>query len=369
MPIAGYHVSRLLFQQQQRSAEQEISQSRELATMDKQLENALFSMMPAHGPTLAPSLVELAGSLLAQSRNRASALKAEEEVARPYACANLACERLKTVLDLPPIQPRPPIPPRLYKRLYTHLDNILPSSMRGAAVTSMTSRSAVAKGGTASASSRAGDTTTTTASTLETPSRSLRRKRPGDGDDDDAPQEFLYPWVASVVRFICADSGVGKFAPTVLAGVAFVQRQQDEHVAWARQHATALVAALFFYVVSRLDDLSDDEPVDRKGGIVDQLGRARTHVSTKPPAAKFWKGWEALRSEHLDEALAHVKAENWLDGDWFRGIADVVGSKAVAQTDGHDDEGSGRRADTMLQDILTRLWPSELISIPWRSVG
>ncbi|PHH79130.1 hypothetical protein CDD80_5596 [Ophiocordyceps camponoti-rufipedis] len=339
--------------------------------MDKQLENALFSMMPAHGPTLAPSLVELAGSLLAQSRNRASALKAEEEVARPYACANLACERyalftlwwslsdeacgsrLKTVLDLPPIQPRPPIPPRLYKRLYTHLDNILPNSMRGAAVARMTSRSAAAKGATASPSSRAGDTT---ASTLATPSRSLRRKRPGDGDDD-ALQEFLYPWVAPVVRFLCADAGVGKFAPTVLAGVAFVQRQEDEHVVWARQHATALVAALYFYVVSRLDDLSDEEPVDRKGGIMDQLGRARAQVQTKQPAANFWKGWETLQSEHLDAALAHVKAENWLDSDWFRGIADVVGSKAVAPTDGHDDEGSGRRADTMLQDKYDFLSP------------
>lgn len=50
-------------------------------------------MIPAHGAELPPSLVELAGSLLAQSRNRASILKADEEVARYYACANLACER------------------------------------------------------------------------------------------------------------------------------------------------------------------------------------------------------------------------------------------------------------------------------------
>jgi len=61
--------------------------------MSRQLELALLSLMPAHGSELPPSLVELARSLLAQSRNRASTLKAEEEVARHYACANIACDR------------------------------------------------------------------------------------------------------------------------------------------------------------------------------------------------------------------------------------------------------------------------------------
>jgi len=59
--------------------------------MSRQLELALLSLMPAHGSELPPSLVELARSLLAQSRN--STLKAEEEVARHYACANIACDR------------------------------------------------------------------------------------------------------------------------------------------------------------------------------------------------------------------------------------------------------------------------------------
>lgn len=61
--------------------------------MSRQVELALLSLMPAHGPDLPPALVDLAGSLLAQSRLRASTLKADEEVARPYACANIACDR------------------------------------------------------------------------------------------------------------------------------------------------------------------------------------------------------------------------------------------------------------------------------------
>lgn len=53
-----------------------------------------MSLMPTYGADLPPALVELAGSLLAQSRHKASTLRAEEEIARLYACAHLACDRL-----------------------------------------------------------------------------------------------------------------------------------------------------------------------------------------------------------------------------------------------------------------------------------
>lgn len=61
--------------------------------MSRPIEQALLSLLPTQNDILPPPLVELAGSLLAQSRNKASTLKAEEEVARTYACAHLACDR------------------------------------------------------------------------------------------------------------------------------------------------------------------------------------------------------------------------------------------------------------------------------------
>lgn len=61
-------------------------------SMDKSVIQALTGLVPTLSP-LPPQLVELAVSLLAQSRNKASSLKAEEEIARSYACAHLACER------------------------------------------------------------------------------------------------------------------------------------------------------------------------------------------------------------------------------------------------------------------------------------
>jgi origin recognition complex subunit 6 len=61
--------------------------------MSRQIEQALLSLMPAQADVLPPQLVQLAESLLAQSRQKASTLKAEEDIARLYACAHLACDR------------------------------------------------------------------------------------------------------------------------------------------------------------------------------------------------------------------------------------------------------------------------------------
>ena len=57
------------------------------------IEQALIGLIPTLNGPLPTELVELAVSLLARSRSVASSLKADEEIARPYACAQLACER------------------------------------------------------------------------------------------------------------------------------------------------------------------------------------------------------------------------------------------------------------------------------------
>ncbi len=62
--------------------------------MDKPIERALVTIIPGFNGALPPELLDLAASLLAQSRSKASGLKAEEEIVRTYACAHLACERL-----------------------------------------------------------------------------------------------------------------------------------------------------------------------------------------------------------------------------------------------------------------------------------
>lgn len=57
------------------------------------VEQALTGLVPALNGPLPPELVDLTLSLLARSRSVANSLKSDEEIARPYACAQLACER------------------------------------------------------------------------------------------------------------------------------------------------------------------------------------------------------------------------------------------------------------------------------------
>ncbi|KAI5285824.1 hypothetical protein KEM52_002271 [Ascosphaera acerosa] len=60
---------------------------------NKSIEQALAHLIPTHADALPPEIVSLASSLYAQSWVHGSALKPEEEIARPHACAEIACKR------------------------------------------------------------------------------------------------------------------------------------------------------------------------------------------------------------------------------------------------------------------------------------
>jgi origin recognition complex subunit 6 len=60
---------------------------------NRPVEQALGNLVPTHASDLPQDLVSLASSLVAQSRSFSSSLKPEEEIARPYACAEIACRR------------------------------------------------------------------------------------------------------------------------------------------------------------------------------------------------------------------------------------------------------------------------------------
>ncbi|KAK3109638.1 hypothetical protein LTR53_016892 [Teratosphaeriaceae sp. CCFEE 6253] len=100
--------------------------------MAAQLSTSLSSLLPTLSPLPGP-LTELATSLVAQSRTRASSLKPEEEIARIYACCHIACERLGKKLSLEIGKPYPPCPLKVYAKLKTYLGSVLrtPVTPRG----------------------------------------------------------------------------------------------------------------------------------------------------------------------------------------------------------------------------------------------
>lgn len=69
--------------------------------MNRSLEPALTSLIPTYNGALPPELLQLARSILSQSQSKVAALKPEEEAARSYICAHLACDRsdLPIIID------------------------------------------------------------------------------------------------------------------------------------------------------------------------------------------------------------------------------------------------------------------------------
>ncbi|KAL3433509.1 origin recognition complex, subunit 6 [Aspergillus tetrazonus] len=92
---------------------------------NRPVDQALATLLPTHAQDIPRELRSLALSFLAQSRSSSSSLKPDEEVARPFACAELACKRLARTLNLPPLLGHPPCPPRTYKKLYSFLERSL----------------------------------------------------------------------------------------------------------------------------------------------------------------------------------------------------------------------------------------------------
>ncbi|TQV98037.1 hypothetical protein V2A60_006262 [Cordyceps javanica] len=340
--------------------------------MSRQIELALISLMPSYGTDLPPSLVELASSLLAQSRNQASTLKAEEEVARLYACANIACDRLKIPLDLPPIEPRPPVPPRIYKRLYSHLDNILPATASGARRSSGRVRTQVTKFGADEG-------------TVSTPSRPLPSrgtptkdqslsqfrkdttpagKNATPGIHSESDRTGLPPWVAPVIRFFCVETGSKKLAPTMLAGAESILFPGGQKIAedWAKGQITEVLAAVLYHVTIRFQAITSGLPVDSdsyapiRKEILGILGKARKEVVfVGAEGAGAWDDWTTVKAKDFDAMVEAARESGWLDSDWYRGINDVVqnigdGDADMDEGDDGTQESTGRRADTMFQD-------------------
>ncbi|CAZ86255.1 unnamed protein product [Tuber melanosporum] len=93
--------------------------------MNKALESTLSGLIPSLVGPVPSELIDLSASLITQSRNRISSLKPVEEATRDYVCAHIACDRLRKKLDLPAIEPRPPLAKRAYGALYNQFHKAL----------------------------------------------------------------------------------------------------------------------------------------------------------------------------------------------------------------------------------------------------
>lgn len=340
----------------------------ETRVMSRPIEQALANLIPRHPGALPHELIELAGSLLAQSRNKCSNLKPEEEIARTYACANLACERyylplpppsmptleqkanqssLKTSLNLPPIEPRPPIPPRLYTKLYAYFDRTLLST--------------VARQRAQAASLKARSTPVKALPQRLTPSK--EKSFEGFKTQRTGKKGLLYAgrkerdervpgWVAPVVRLLCREMGTGRAVPHILAGVESVlclPCPNGEKGEREGGRVCALVAAVWFFVVVKMrgKERQGVENLQRKKRVREVLAGARTDEGVCGKVGigdENWVGWEEdVQERDVNKWRKEIVGKGWREMDWWENIEEgcgVEGEGGEMDVDEEEDEES-----------------------------
>ncbi|KAL2160167.1 hypothetical protein VTH06DRAFT_1823 [Thermothelomyces fergusii] len=372
--------------------------------MNRSIEQMLLSLLPTHGPALPQPLTDLASSLLAQSRSRASTLKAEEEVARLYACAHLACDRLK--------------------RLYNHLDKILPaaSSTPGRHTPSGTP---LGSGRVRTPSTKireqqqqqqqllnvsplASKLRTTTPGKERFSSLSDLRARAGTTTPSKdrtalsssstaaaAAAAGLPRWMRPVLRYLLTNLGPARIGPVVAAGLESVvaPRGRPADDGWVRAHPVPVLGALYLFVWRGVvwpagREVDRERYVRMRREVAHWLARAREEVAVGGGAGgggysalgeddadgdrdadadaaaavdAGWEGWEEPSVKDFDAAAVRGARHGWFDMDWVDGVRDLADREEAKKraAEGGDDgaEGAGevvvqqiRRPDTMFQE-------------------
>lgn len=251
--------------------------------------------------------------------------------------------RLKVPLNLPPIEPRPPIPPRVYKRLYNHLDNILPGKVRIATPSAARVRDSFVVGSSPAIGS---DIRSKTTPGLD---RSVGRKAVADFGNEptyvDTPSKAtrqglirafqhnvgLPPWVKPTLGALIAQNNQQGWGRYALAGANYIiapgdRRTKDE---WVLNNMTAVVAALF-YVTVKVVDAVGNEPeagkvvcVQGQRKVVDFLQRVRRRILPAKGLSpeEYWERWADPDLRSFQRAVKLVESK-FIDADWYRALED-----------------------------------------------
>ncbi|KAI6249059.1 hypothetical protein HI914_02752 [Erysiphe necator] len=318
--------------------------------MNRPIEQAIENLIPRHSNSIPSILIDLANSLFVQSRSKCI-LRAEEEVARAYACANLACERLKGKLDLPIIEPRPPIPPRAYEKLYAYisgkLDPKTPSRKRKQPTSSKTS---TAISVTPSKSIQPWSMLREKPKTKAEPLNKSTVEKDCDISNE-AKMEFLIPlWVLPTIRLLCKHMQTPKVAPHVLAGVESIlclpipEKARSHSFNESELKLPAMIAAVWALVLAKIsgreeqgrDNMEDIRPVLKFLG---QIRKNEGLIKKIGQSEDSWRGWESIIESDVNAWIKEIEDGGWKELDWWRNIFEITGHQSYEYSEdelGHD---------------------------------
>ncbi|KAF7891162.1 uncharacterized protein EAF02_001487 [Botrytis sinoallii] len=325
--------------------------------MNQATSQVLSNLIPRHSGTLPPELLALTSSLVSQSRLRCS-LSQEQEIGRTYACANLACERLKTTLNLPKIEPRPPLPPRVYKKLYAYIEDTLAS-------TTPKKRARVEGSGIES-----GNATPSRKSSLaQTP----KKRTPGHNDTPiktTLPQRSTPSKSKSLASFRTPKKGLRyeKRDETKIPSDAACFGWSGESDILGRRKAEegggddgrwpAMMMAVWSIVWGKLrtgeEVLSDEEFKEKRLETLRVLRLARGDIEVERKVGSGgWEGWDLPEEDEDDEEeRSNAKDVNgWMAEICNKGCLEMDWYQNMVRADGSDDTEDDQEREDALDEI------------------
>ncbi|KAF2160690.1 hypothetical protein M409DRAFT_70233 [Zasmidium cellare ATCC 36951] len=331
--------------------------------MPAPVELALATLLPTVA-FLPPDLISLAGSLLSQSRVIAASLKPEEEIARTYACAHIACERLKKRLDLEIGKPTPPVKPRTYDKLYKYLDGALTTS------TPRTPTTNRVKDAVGNVSGRGNDATPTRkVQEAKTPTTSGRKRT---REQVEKPESGAPEFAMPLVRAICKANGVASAAPHIMVGaisvvqeiVSRAQRRVNGDPPSKRRRKTpqsaksdvstsapavaegiptskwpALLIALQLFTAARMKGVEvEDEEIKAMKKTATEAVKTVCRDKKDSLPEDLGAGLKKLDS-NIDFYMLEAEDSGWLDMEWFQNIPEGQDLEPeIEDSEENDDE-------------------------------
>ncbi|EGX43220.1 hypothetical protein AOL_s00215g676 [Orbilia oligospora ATCC 24927] len=328
--------------------------------MSRTIERTLTMLLPTATGGIPRELIDTTSSLIAQSRHKLSNLKQAEEPAREMLCAHLACERLRTKLDLPvlPDKPPAPVPPRLYKTLYKQFSETL--------VIGSSARAAAAAGSSITLEPH-GPTTTATSSTT-TPGRSRTRNtavsKPKSAFITNTPapkpssttskDKNIEPYIPLINELCNSDSDRKTQPPTateilirhVTAGASYI----FSSVKYRNLTETpyTLIGVLYVVVVKELmgeEEFEGQVEEERRGWYEGMIGEVYRCLKGKGVV----RGREGTWKEEFNGVLAEVAGGDMRETRWFLDMVDGKGGgveeeeEDVEEVGEEEEEGGGGR--------------------------
>lgn len=333
------------------------------------IHQSLSILLPAHAQKLPAALVQLAESLLARSRQRATRLKPEEEIARAFACSEIACTRLRVKCRLPaPKAGVAPCKPAVYKRLVGFLEQALkdeevsaaPETPGSAAGKKRRADGSIKKSRDSNLAARTGEEHEENEDLQNTPSKPTRghrhvftgkvkatsRRRSTDKEQDNRGDGSAPGFTMPSIRRLCKTFSTPLLAPHVYTGVCVVLKLDelwppptDDDVATAdeesatKEKTTGLIIALYLMTLTRM-----------------QRASKMTTAVYKSTCARAVDvlGYNTKGVRGVEEWIRRINRQGYAVGqDWWASVPEKVfdfdpnASDAVEDDDSDDHDAAG----------------------------